>query len=200
MISSCSSSTDIPISLLFSDQDLEPLPIHEATRWSTSNSDGLIDPLFIGSSVSPLVNKGEAHNTSLFGSIYSPLSLAFILNDCAQKKPLAYVPGPTKIDVVCSRGRCFSELPGSLRFRKIVQEYLPSYISASTRVDKTSIIAEIIDHVLNHDEGNVRFLKYHGSTKSWSVMGRDQIRDKVGHALREKIEEMNCAKRLATSR
>lgn len=202
-----------PVGLFFSEADLEPLPLYEETSWPANDRitfdfeptlDGIdtSEPIPVCSSFVPLVNKiKEAPSSSLLGSMYNPLSMALMLNNLVKTNSSQEdTPGPTNIDVVCSRGRHFYELPGCVRFRKIVLDSIPSYVSATTRVDKSSVIAMIMDQVLNHDEGTVRFLKYHASTKSWSVMGREQIRDKVGHALREVIEEMNRNERLSASR
>jgi hypothetical protein len=147
------------------------------------------------------MNSNKEDETNSFGPLYNPLSMALIMNNLVKvNSSKEETPGPNNNDVVCSRGRRFHDLPGCVRFRNIVNDYIPSYVSASSRVDKSSVIAQIIDEVLNHEDGPVRFLKYHPSTKSWNVMGKEQIRDKVGHALREVIEETNRNERLAAWR
>jgi hypothetical protein len=109
------------------------------------------------------------------------------------------VPSPSVYDVVCSRAKQFQDLPGCLRFRQIVLASIPAYIKASTRRHKTALIASIIEDVMRHpDGGHVRFLKHDSSNNTWSTLGIHQIRDKVGHALRETIQEMGRAQRQKT--
>ncbi|GAX26416.1 hypothetical protein FisN_37Hh034 [Fistulifera solaris] len=201
-------------SLFYSEEDLEPLPLHEESGWPTNDrilfdfeptpircTSTAVETVPAGAPFIPLMNCSKEDSSNSFGSMYNPLSMALIMNNLVKaNSSKEETPGPNNNDVVCSRGRRFHDLPGCVRFRKIVNDYIPSYVSASSRVDKSSVIAQIIDEVLNHDDGPVRFLKYQASTKSWNVMGKEQIRDKVGHALREVIEEMNRNERLAAWR
>lgn len=198
--------------LPFSEGDLEPLPFHQETGWPANDRiifDFEPTPIEscnnfppVNSSLSAMMNMAkEDPSSALLGTMYNPLSMALLFNNLVKNNQAREeTPGPSNIDVVCSRGRRFYELPGCVRFRKIVLDFIPSYITANSRVDKSSVIALIIDEVMNHEDGDVRFLKYQTSTKSWIVMGKEQIRDKVGHALREVIEDMNRNERLAASR
>jgi hypothetical protein len=98
--------------------------------------------------------------------------------------------GPKKHDVVCSRGKVFYSLPGNVRFRNTIRCYIPVYLAASSKMDKSAVIDKIVDDALKSTDGPTRFLKYHSRTCTWSIMGHDQVRDKVGHALREAIYDM----------
>ncbi len=107
--------------------------------------------------------------------------------------------GPSKYDVICSRVKQFHQHPGTQRFRDITHASLPAYICASARVDKSAVIESIMDAVIDHpDGGPVRFMKYHPADKTWTVLATNQIRDKIGHALREAIQEMERTQRQKT--
>lgn len=111
----------------------------------------------------------------------------------------ADIQGPSAYDVVCSRIKRFYHLPGCERFRLIVRAFIPAYLHASTRLGKSAVIASAIAMILDHPEGgHVRFLKYHSASKTWSILGSEQIRDKVGHALRETVQEMERERRKKT--
>jgi hypothetical protein len=72
-------------------------------------------------------------------------------------------------------------------------------MQADTRLDKSSVIASTMDQAMHHPElGRIRFWKYESRRKQWVALGSDQIRDKVGHALREMIQETMRTQRHST--
>ncbi|GAX10839.1 hypothetical protein FisN_31Hh046 [Fistulifera solaris] len=98
--------------------------------------------------------------------------------------------GPQLHDVVCSRAKVYYQMPGCQRFRQIIKAAIPAYRQADTRLDKSSVIAATMDQAMHHPTlGRIRFWKYESRRKRWVTLGSDQIRDKVGHALRELIQE-----------
>jgi methyltransferase-like protein len=100
---------------------------------------------------------------------------------------------PSEYDVVCGRGRGFYRKSGNKRFRAIVLTHIEEYRRMKTKIDKTSTVSQVIDHVLSQNDGNVRFVKQIDS-KMWEELGHDQIRDKVGHAIREALSSQNKGK------
>ncbi|GAX23235.1 hypothetical protein FisN_21Hh083 [Fistulifera solaris] len=106
--------------------------------------------------------------------------------------------GPNEHDIVCSRGKVFYKLPGNIRFREAIRAYMPKYMKATSKMDKSLIIDNILDITVTVDAFGrpSRFLKYHSQTRSWSVMGHDQVRDKVGHALREAVYDMERERKM----
>ena len=73
-------------------------------------------------------------------------------------------------------------LPGSARFRKTIRAYIPIYLAASSTMDEyRPLLIELLTR---------RFLKCQSRNREWIVMGQDQIRDTVGHALRKAIYDM----------
>ena len=87
---------------------------------------------------------------------------------------------PSEYDVVCGRGKGSYNRPGNKRFRAIAQEYVPEYLAARSRLDKSSVLNKIV-HVVQE---NGRFLKY-SKKEGWFVISHELAREKVGHAIRE---------------
>ena len=93
-----------------------------------------------------------------------------------------YEVGPN--DVVCGRGKGSYNRPGNKRFRELVQGYVKEYVRSRTKLDKTMLLAKIVDRVNEHG----RFIKK-GKKGHWCEIDEEQARDKVGHAMREAIKE-----------
>ncbi|GAX26612.1 hypothetical protein FisN_21Lh083 [Fistulifera solaris] len=110
--------------------------------------------------------------------------------------------GPNDHDIVCSRGKVFYKLPGNIRFREAIRSFMPEYMKATSKMDKSLIIDNILDIAVTVDTIGrpSRFLKYHSRTNSWSIMGHDQVRDKVGHALREAVYDMERERKLKAAK
>ncbi len=118
---------------------------------------------------------------------------------CRRRSPTASTScGPNEHDIVCSRGKVFYNLPGNIRFREAIRSFMPKYMKATSKMDKSLIIDNIIDITVTVDALGrpSRFLKYHSRTNSWSIMGHDQVRDKVGHALREAVYDMERERKM----
>jgi hypothetical protein len=91
---------------------------------------------------------------------------------------------PNEYDVLCGRGKGYYNTPGNRKFREILIECLPRYISLSTRIEKSIYLNEIIEIVQKRSNGQAKFIRL---TKqgNWEVLSDDQAREKVGHAIRE---------------
>ena len=94
---------------------------------------------------------------------------------------------PTDQDVTCGRGKGSYNRPGNRRFRDIVHRNMPSYLSCSSKLDKTIILNTIIAEVQLYGG---RFLK-HTKKEGWFEISDEQAREKVGHAMREAISSAN---------
>lgn len=71
----------------------------------------------------------------------------------------------TDHDVICGRGgRCFNYI-GDIQFRKIVQSQLRRYSLTKSRLEKTIIITEIVNHIRKLSPNG-------GFVKSDSLTGR----------------------------
>jgi hypothetical protein len=122
-------------------------------------------------------------------SLALPLAIAS-LADTNHMTPLDASYQPGAYDVVCGRGKGSYNRPGNKRFRSFVATYIPQYISARTKVDKSMVLNTIIDQVhsyTNPDTGlAAQFVKY-TKDAGWVMIGDEHAREKVGHAIREAI-------------
>ena len=91
---------------------------------------------------------------------------------------------PSEHDVVCGRGRGFYNRPGNKRFREIVCQHIPEYLTLKTKLDKSMLLNRIIDLVRRHH--NARFIKKNANG-AWHEIEENATREKVGHAMREAI-------------
>lgn len=100
----------------------------------------------------------------------------------------AFEPG--SFDVVCGRGKGSYNRPGNKFFRALVVTFIPQYLSARSKVDKSAVLNSIIDKVrsfTNPDTGlPAQFVK-HSKNTGWIKIGDEHAREKVGHAIREAI-------------
>jgi hypothetical protein len=100
----------------------------------------------------------------------------------------SYQPGA--YDVVCGRGKGSYNRPGNKRFRSIVETYIPQYISARTKMDKSMVLNAIIDQVNSYTNPDTslaaQFVKY-TKAAGWVMIADEHAREKVGHAIREAI-------------
>lgn len=196
------------------DCDDDPIPLHCAANFSL-----LLEPLTFRTETTACrcqFSHSENHKTLLANEpsepalIRTPTQSDTSANEVLDRTAsfgrrsnlAAYsLCGLNEHDVVCSRGKVFYNLPGNIRFRKTVRAYIPMYLAASSKTDKSAIIDGIIDATVIVDviNGSTRFLKYHPRTHVWSVMRYDQVRDKVGHALREAAYDMERESKIKSS-
>lgn len=83
---------------------------------------------------------------------------------------------PTSEDVLCGRGRTHFLHPGNRQFRDIVGKNLGTYLEATTKSQKTTIINDIANEAMSQ---GARFLKQRKNSTSWHVAGDKRVRDKV---------------------
>lgn len=131
-------------------------------------------------------------NFTGFLSKYSfelPLAIT-ALTDTKRMVPLDQSYQPGTYDVVCGRGKGSYNRPGNKRFRSLVATYIPQYLKARSKIDKSMVLNDIIDKVrsfTNPDTGSAaQFVKYTKSS-GWVLIGDEHAREKVGHAIREAI-------------
>jgi len=92
---------------------------------------------------------------------------------------------PSDYDIVCGRGKGSYNQPGNKRFRDLVKTYIPQYVQAKTKFDKSFILSNIIDHARSLNDGTTRFVKK--TNGQWCELSEEQAREKVGHTIREAI-------------
>jgi hypothetical protein len=69
-----------------------------------------------------------------------------------------------------------------------VEHSAPLYVAARTKLEKTQVIASVVDKVRRDSPGR-GFVKRDFHTGHWFEIGDDKARDKVGHAIRRAVEE-----------
>jgi hypothetical protein len=96
--------------------------------------------------------------------------------------PIGYEPN--KFDIICGRGRGLYRQSGNAKFHTIIMASIEEYKRKQTRIEKTGTINKIIEAVLSQNSGNCHFIKQIG-VKQWDKVGVNEVREKVGHAIRE---------------
>ena len=99
---------------------------------------------------------------------------------------------PSDYDVVCGRGKGSYNKPGNKRFRAIVTSHVKMYQESKTKLAKSFVLETIIQRVRQQNGGNCYFLKYNYEHNDWCEMNPDEIKEKVGHAIREAIMVKQC--------
>lgn len=93
---------------------------------------------------------------------------------------------PTDIDVLCGRGKSYITHAGNSQFNQIIQSNLQKYRDAPRRIDRSLLIASLVDEFF--DAGS-RFLKRDKATNEWVELNADQCHEKLGHALRDLLRK-----------
>lgn len=97
------------------------------------------------------------------------------------------IKDPGRNDVLSGRGGRINAHPGNVKFRELVKEYRPIYLSNETKkLDKVKIAARIVEIIRSSDPSG-RFLKEEKG--AWTEIGDEKARKKAGQAMREKAED-----------
>lgn len=99
---------------------------------------------------------------------------------------------PSSKDVICGRGKGTFAHTGNRRFRVIIAMNLEKYVLATSKSEKTYIVASIVKQI-KEASPNGGFLKKDSSTGQWMKMDDHLAKDKVGHALRDAATEAKKA-------
>jgi hypothetical protein len=97
---------------------------------------------------------------------------------------------PSEYDVVSGKGKTIFDLPGNQRFRMIVAEFAEQYEAAKTKQDKSIIIDAILDKTREQTNQTVHFLKFDKKTNQYTILNSDQIREAVGHKIRDSTKKV----------
>lgn len=129
-------------------------------------------------------------------SFNNKAALSQLINDMKSKKPQSalkieserrplshdFVPGP--YDVICARGKEAANHCGNVRFREIIQRFKPDYARATSKVEKSLLVSEIVDSVREYSpEGG--FVKKFGGR--YYEVGDSVAREKIGQCLRDQL-------------
>lgn len=88
---------------------------------------------------------------------------------------------PKASDILCGKDKSCVAHEGSVRFRKIIDQYRERYCNESTSKQQRMSITKEIVHKLSRSS---RFLKHDNKEKVWKTISALAARDKVSHALR----------------
>jgi hypothetical protein len=110
-----------------------------------------------------------------------------MMNQMQQSKSLPEGFTPLPEDILCGRGCAYVNRPGNRMFSAMVQDHLEDYSNAVSRMDKTLVVATVLNKIL--DTG-ARFVKKGKGTNRWYEMTREEAHHKTGHAIRDTIRQM----------
>jgi len=102
---------------------------------------------------------------------------------------------PTEYDVLCGRGPKSFKHPGNQKLRTRIVLSLERYDKCESRKEKTLLIREIIQSIMN--EGG-RFLKFDKTNNCWFDGGVKAARSRVGFAFRDARtpDKVKCIEKL----
>jgi hypothetical protein len=123
--------------------------------------------------------------TDLTRAATGPLSKVDIVRSMALL-PESFVPGDN--DVICGRGRkCFNH-SGNERFRVIVSGYLDKYSTATSKLEKSFMLSDIVAEVRKCSP-NGGFVKKCPETKRFYEVGCFLAREKTSQAFRDALHD-----------
>ncbi|CAB9500975.1 Nitrilase family, member 2 [Seminavis robusta] len=96
--------------------------------------------------------------------------------------PLSITFQPTDNDVICARGKEVYNHEGNRRFRELVKSNLHTYSKCVTKMQKTRLVASIIETV-RAKSGNGGFVKF--IKGKWYEVGDRRAKEKTGQTMRD---------------
>lgn len=87
----------------------------------------------------------------------------------------------TANDIILGRGTLHAKHPGNVRFYKLVDQFLEQYNAAETKLEKTNIIHEIYERVLQSGQ---RFVKQEPPNEPCELVMEGEAKKKIGHTMR----------------
>ena len=102
---------------------------------------------------------------------------------------------PLDDDIILGRGTVHVKHPGNKRFYRVVGLFLPLYVIAASKSEKSVIIKLIYDTV---SAAGQRFLIEEPPTLSCSEISEHQAKKKIGHTLRYRQKAMKPARKVGS--
>ena len=100
---------------------------------------------------------------------------------------------PTTNDIILGRGVLTAGHPGNVRFYAVIDQYMPMYIAAETRGDKTKVVQLIYDTLTSVG----RFVKDDVESAACIILDARAAKKKISHAIRFRRERGNAPARQA---
>ena len=91
---------------------------------------------------------------------------------------VAWIATPSRMDILCGKGKQCTDAEGSLRYKHVVDSYRKAYVKALTRHDKMAVTMEIYELLT---KAHCRFLKYNRKVGAWEEINFAAARDKIGY-------------------
>jgi len=104
-----------------------------------------------------------------------------------QSKPSAISGDPTSFDILLGKERASFNHSGNKRFRVIINQNLDRYMTVPTKTIKSRLIRDIYDEM---KKTGFRFFKKDNHTDTWHEINDQLAREKVSHALRDRVKEL----------
>lgn len=90
---------------------------------------------------------------------------------------------PSNIDILCSKGKRYYDSPGNYHFRQTIFQILPTYMKAQTKLEKSTIVNEILQIFRSQDAG---FIRQDPDGRYYEI-GDDAAREKIGQTIRDSL-------------
>ena len=87
---------------------------------------------------------------------------------------------PSNWTVICGRGKDNYSSIGNKRLKVLVDTKLPQYQQASTKIQKSLIVSELVD-TIHEAAGDSGFVKRDPATNRWVVVSEETAREKVSN-------------------
>ncbi|KAL3911060.1 MAG: hypothetical protein SGILL_007432, partial [Bacillariaceae sp.] len=101
------------------------------------------------------------------------------------------------MDILCGRGRTYLNHPGNKNFVATVRSKVPEYAVAMSRLDKSAVVASMVQELA---EAGVRFLRFNKKEQEWEHLSQEQIHEKASHAVRDTMKYHGSETKLVTTK
>ena len=109
---------------------------------------------------------------------------AYAIHHQQQQHP--FVNEPTAFDIQLGKEKNIFNHSGNRRFRTMINNQLETYIAAPTKSSKSKLIRQV--HA-DMQKSGYRFLRRNSTTGIWYEIEKHEAREKVSHALRDRVRE-----------
>lgn len=109
----------------------------------------------------------------------------------------SYCSTPKDCDVLCGQSSLARNHPGNVFFRQLVLSKAEEYGRAKRKAQKGVIVSEILDEF---ERNRVRFMKFNHKENHWVAIPAIIAREKVSHAIRDRVRERKTKSKFATAR
>mmetsp|Transcript_6041 Transcript_6041/g.9576 ORF Transcript_6041/g.9576 Transcript_6041/m.9576 type:complete len:377 (+) Transcript_6041:59-1189(+) len=104
----------------------------------------------------------------------------------SMKQHHSFQKDPTPFDILLGKEKPIFNHSGNRNFRAIINTYLDKYQACPTKSSKTRLIRQVQADI---QRLGYRFLKRNTGTGSWEEIKCHEAREKVSHALRDRVRE-----------